>query len=112
MRAIAHSAPALQSDDSAHVFDSTNLALASDHQAKAFDSTTLVVVAEDRYHAGKNVYLPVFCFEGLITEFPKITYRFPSLRASFSSQVKMSETGFIPGVPFLSQVKILYFYIF
>ena len=40
------------------------------------------------YHAGKNVYLPVFCFEGLISEFPKITYRFPSLRASFSSQVK------------------------
>ena len=49
VRAIAHSAPALQSDDSAHVFDSTNLALESDHQAKAFDSTTLVVVAEDRY---------------------------------------------------------------
>ena len=41
VRAIAHSAPALQSDDLAHVFDSTNLALASDHQAKAFDSTTL-----------------------------------------------------------------------
>ena len=40
------------------------------------------------YHAGKNVYLPVFCFEGLISEFPKFTYRFPSLRASFSSQVK------------------------
>ena len=49
VRAIAHSAPALQSDDSVHVFDSTNLALASDHQAKAFDSTTLVVVAEDHY---------------------------------------------------------------
>ena len=30
VRAIAHSAPSLQSDDSAHVFDS-NLALASDH---------------------------------------------------------------------------------
>ena len=41
-----------------------------------------------KYYAGKNVYLPVFCFEGLITEFPKITYRFPSQRASFSSQVK------------------------
>ena len=41
-----------------------------------------------KYHAGKNVYLPVFCFEGLISEFPKFTYRFPSLRASFSSQVK------------------------
>ena len=48
VRAIAHSAPALQSDDLAHVFDSTNLALASDHQARASDSTTLVVV-EDRY---------------------------------------------------------------
>ena len=40
------------------------------------------------YYSGKNVYLPVFCFEGLISEFPKFTYRFPSLRASFSSQVK------------------------
>ena len=40
------------------------------------------------YHAGQNVYLPVFCFEGLISEFPKFTYRIPSLRASFSSQVK------------------------
>ena len=40
------------------------------------------------YSAGQNVYLPVFCFEGLISEFPKFTYRFPSLRASFSSQVK------------------------
>ena len=49
VRAFAHSAPALQSDDSVHLFDSTNLALASDHQAKAFDSTTLVVVAENRY---------------------------------------------------------------
>ena len=48
------------------------------------------------YHAGQNDYLLVFCFEGLITEFVEITYRFPSLRASFSSQVKMSETGFIP----------------
>ena len=44
--------------------------------------------APAEYHAGKNVYLPVFCFEGLISEFPKFTYRFPSLRASFSSQVK------------------------
>ena len=51
VRAIAHSAPALQSDDLAHVFDSTNLALASDHQARAFDSTTLVVVVEDRYQS-------------------------------------------------------------
>ena len=42
----------------------------------------------DLYSAGQNVYLPVFCFEGLISEFPKFTYRFPSLRASFSSQVK------------------------
>ena len=50
VRAIAHSAPALQNDDLAHVFDSTNLALASDHQAKAFDSTTLVVVV-DRYQS-------------------------------------------------------------
>ena len=40
------------------------------------------------YYSGKNDYLPVFCFEGLITEFVEITYRFPSLRASFSSQVK------------------------
>ena len=51
VRAIAHSAPALQSDDSAHVFDSTNLVLASDHQAKAFDYATIVVVAEDRYQS-------------------------------------------------------------
>ena len=43
---------------------------------------------ERQYSAGQNVYLPVFCFEGLISEFPKFTYRFPSLRASFSSQVK------------------------
>ena len=49
VRAIAHSAPALQSDDSVHLFDSTNLALVSDQQAKAFDSTSLVVVAEDHY---------------------------------------------------------------
>ena len=42
----------------------------------------------DGYYAGKKDYLPVFCFEGLITEFVEITYRFPSLRASFSSQVK------------------------
>ena len=60
VRAIAHSAPALQSDDSAHVFDSTNLALASDHQAKAFDSTTLVVVAEDRYQSN----MPQHCSPG------------------------------------------------
>ena len=40
------------------------------------------------YSAGQNVYLPVFCFEGLISEFPKFTYRIPSPRASFSSQVK------------------------
>ena len=45
-------------------------------------------VVSCRYHAGKNDYLPVFCFEGLITEFVEITHRFPSLRASFSSQVK------------------------
>ena len=50
VRAIAHSAPALQNDDLPHVFDSTNLALASVHQAKAFDSTTLVV-CEDRYQS-------------------------------------------------------------
>ena len=43
---------------------------------------------QKEYSAGQNVYLPVFCFEGLISEFPKFTYRFPSLRASFSSQVK------------------------
>ena len=30
----------------------------------------------------------------------------------FQSGKKMSETGFIPGVPFFSQVKILYFVIF
>ena len=46
VRAIAHSAPALQSDDLARVFDSTNLALASDHQARAFDSTTLGAVED------------------------------------------------------------------
>ena len=40
------------------------------------------------YYSGKNDYLPVFCFEGLINEFVEITCRFPSLRASFSSQVK------------------------
>ena len=50
VRAIAHSAPALQSDYLAHVFDSTNLVLASDHQARAFDSPILVVV-EDRYQS-------------------------------------------------------------
>ena len=60
VRAIAHSAPVLQSDDSAHVLDSTNLALASDHQAKAFDSTTLVVVAEDRYQSN----MPQHCSPG------------------------------------------------
>ena len=43
VRAFAHSAPALQSDDMTRVFDSTNLALASDHQASAFESTILVV---------------------------------------------------------------------
>ena len=53
----------------------------------------------------KMITYRFFYSEGLITEFVEITYRFPSLRASFSSQVKMSETGFIPGVPFLSQVK-------
>ena len=42
-----------------------------------------------QYYSGKNDYLPVFFFfEGLITEFVEITYRFPSLRASFSSQVR------------------------
>ena len=50
VRAIAHFAPALQRDDLAHVFDSTNLALATVHQAKAFDSATLVVVV-DRYQS-------------------------------------------------------------
>ena len=50
VRAIAPFAPALQSDDSVHLFDSTNPALASDQQTKAFDSTTLVVV-EDRYQS-------------------------------------------------------------
>ena len=43
VRAIAHSAPALQSDDSAHVFDSTNL-----------------VVAEDRYQSN----MPQHCSPG------------------------------------------------
>ena len=61
VRAIAHSAPALQRDDLAHVFDSTNLALASDHQAKAFDSTTLVVV-EDRHQSD----MPQHCSIGLL----------------------------------------------
>ena len=50
--------------------------------------TILDDVRHTQYSAGQNVYLPVFCFEGLISEFPKFTYRFPSLRASFSSQVK------------------------
>ena len=40
------------------------------------------------YHAGQNDYLPVFCFEGLFLNLVEITYRFPSLRAPFSSQVK------------------------
>ena len=44
MRADAHSALALQLDDSARVFDSTSLALASDHQASTFESTILVVL--------------------------------------------------------------------
>ena len=46
LRALAHSAPALQLDDLARVFDSTSLALASDHQASAFESTILVVVGD------------------------------------------------------------------
>ena len=61
VRAIAHSAPALQRDDSVHLFDSTNLALASDHQAKTFHSTTLVVVAEDRYQL--NMHLVIITTE-------------------------------------------------
>ena len=66
-----------------------------------------------KYHAGQNVYLPVFCFEGLISEFPKFTYpdSFPK-GVIFQSGKKKSETGFILGVPFFSQVKILYFFIF
>ena len=36
----------------------------------------------------KMITFRAFCSEGLITEFVEITYRFPSLRASFSSQVK------------------------
>ena len=43
-----------------------------------------------------KIYLPVSFPEGVI----------------FQSGKKMSETGFIPGVPFFSQVKILYLYIF
>ena len=43
VRALAHSAPALQLDDLARVFDSTGLALASEHQASPFESTFLVV---------------------------------------------------------------------
>ena len=43
-----------------------------------------------------KIYLPVSFPEGVI----------------FQSGKKMSETGFIPGVPFFSQVKILYFFIF
>ena len=46
VRAFAHSAPALQSDDLTRAFDSTNLALASDHKASAFESTILVVVED------------------------------------------------------------------
>ena len=58
------------------------------------------------YYAGQNDYLPVFCFEGLITEFGN-NYRtgfFPR-GAVFESGKQMPETGFIPWVPFLSQVK-------
>ena len=36
----------------------------------------------------KMITYRFFCFEGLIIEFVEITYRFPSLMASFSSQVK------------------------
>ena len=45
-------------------------------------------LTREEFYSVQNVYLPVFCFEGLISEFPKFTYPFPSLRASFSSQVK------------------------
>ena len=41
-------------------------------------------VACGHYHAGQNDYLPVFCFEGLITEFgQKITGPFFSLGVYF-----------------------------
>ena len=43
MRAIAHSVPALQNDNSEQVFDSTNPAVAFGHQVKTSDMTTLVV---------------------------------------------------------------------
>ena len=43
-----------------------------------------------------KIYLPVSFPEGVI----------------FQSGKKMSETGFIPGVPFFSQVKILYLFMF
>ena len=51
VRALAHSAPALQLDDLACVFDSTSLPLASDHPASAFESTILVVVVEDLFQS-------------------------------------------------------------
>ena len=70
MRAVAHSAPALQRDDLARVFDSTSLALASDHQASAFESTILVVV-EDLYQSdvSRTVRLVIFTTDlhGVVT---------------------------------------------
>ena len=59
-----------------------------DKEHKDPEKIDLNVPRRAQYHAGQNAYLPVFCFEGLISEFPKFTYRIPSLRASFSSQVK------------------------
>ena len=59
VRAFAHSAPALQSDDLTRVFDSTNIALAFDHQASAFESTILVVV-EDPFQSD----VPQHCSSG------------------------------------------------
>ena len=85
---------------------------ACDKRLARLSSYIHIATAYKQYYAGQNDYLPVFCFEGLFLNFVEITYRFPSLRAPFSSQVKMSETGFIPRVPFSSQVKILYLYIF
>ena len=57
--AFALSAPFLQSDDLARVFDSTYLALVPDHQARASDSTTLVVV-EDPFKSD----VPQHCSSG------------------------------------------------
>ena len=58
-----------------------------------------------KYHAGQNDYLPVICFEGLITEFGNnyLTVFFPwGPIFEFGNNY---QPVFSPGAPFSSQVK-------